>query len=133
MTTIVVAAAVIEENGRYLLTRRQPGVHLEGLWEFPGGKCDVGESHAGCLVREIREELAVAATVGEELLATVHAYPDRHVELHFLRCTIAGAPLPQLGQEMRWATPEELPTLPFPPADAELIRLLCGASGTGHT
>ena len=129
MTTIVVAAAVIEKDDRFLLTRRQQGVHLAGFWEFPGGKCEPGESHGACLAREIREELDVEASVGEELLATAHAYPDRRVELHFLRCDIAGAPVPQLGQEMRWVPRDELPLLPFPTADAELIRLLCRTPG----
>ena len=64
MITIVVAAAVIERDDRFLLTRRQRGVHLEGYWEFPGGKCEPGETHAACLVREIREELGVEAAVG---------------------------------------------------------------------
>jgi len=124
MITIVVAAAVIEQQDRFLLTRRQPGVHLEGYWEFPGGKCEPGESHRACLAREIREELDVQAAVGEELMTTVHAYPDREVELHFLRCDIVGAPAPQLGQEMRWVPRTELASLPFPPADAELVRRL---------
>jgi len=123
--TIVVAAAVIERDDRFLLTRRQKGVHLEGHWEFPGGKCEPGESHQACLAREIREELDVMAAVGDELMTTVHAYPDRKVELHFLRCDIVGAPAPQLGQEMRWVPRGELASLPFPPADAEFVRLLC--------
>ena len=126
MTTIVVAAAVIEKDDRFLLTRRQQGVHLAGFWEFPGGKCEPGESHGACLAREIREELGVEASVGQELLATAHAYPDRRVELHFLRCAIVGAPVPQLGQEMRWVPRAELALLPLPPADEELTRLLCG-------
>jgi 8-oxo-dGTP diphosphatase len=130
MTVIVVAAAVIERDDRFLLTRRQRGVHLEGLWEFPGGKCEPGESHDACLARELREELDVDATVGEELLVTAHAYPDRRVELHFLRCAIVGTPAPQLGQEMRWVRRDELAGLPFPPADTELIRLLGGTSKT---
>ena len=58
MTTLVVAAAIVERDGRYLVTRRQQGVHLAGHWEFPGGKCDPGETLAGCLARELREELA---------------------------------------------------------------------------
>ena len=128
MITVVVAAAVIERDDRFLLTRRQRGVHLEGYWEFPGGKCGPGETHAACLVREIREELGVEAAVGREVLATSHAYPDRHVELHFLRCDVGGAPAPQLGQEMRWVAREELASLAFPPADAELIRLLNGTA-----
>jgi mutator protein MutT len=124
VTTLVVAAAVVERHGRYLITRRQKGVHLEGHWEFPGGKCEPGEPLAVCMARELREELAVDATVGAELLATSHDYPERRVELHFLACTIAGEPVPQQGQEMRWVARHELPAFRFPPADDELIALL---------
>jgi 8-oxo-dGTP diphosphatase len=124
MTAIVVTAAVVERDGRFLVTRRQQGVHLEGYWEFPGGKCDPGESLGECLARELREELDVAARVGEEIFTTSHAYPDRRVELHFLRCELESEPRPQLGQEMRWVAREELASLKFPPADAELIRIL---------
>jgi len=128
MTTIVVAAAVIERDDRFLVTRRQKGVHLEGHWEFPGGKCDAGETLDACLARELWEELKVAAEAGIELYATTHTYVDRQVELHFLRCDISGEPLPQQGQEMRWVTRAELAGLQFPPADAELIEILsrCG-------
>jgi 8-oxo-dGTP diphosphatase len=124
MTTIVVTAAVVERDGRFLVTRRQKGVHLEGFWEFPGGKCDADETHADCLARELREELDATARIGVEIVTITHAYPDRQVELHFLRCELEGEPRPQLGQDMRWVTREELTTLEFPPADAELIRLL---------
>ena len=122
--TIVVTAAVIRREDRFFVTRRQQGVHLEGLWEFPGGKCDAGESLAACLVRELREELDVAATVGAEIFATTHTYPERSVELHFMRCTIDGEPQSILGQEIRWVPREDLKSLQFPPADAELIPLL---------
>jgi 8-oxo-dGTP diphosphatase len=121
---IIVAAAIVERDGRFLLTRRQKGVHLEGFWEFPGGKCDANETLPHCLRRELREELDVDATVGEEILTVTHEYPDRAVELHFMRCEIAGEPKPQLGQEMRWVPREALSTLEFPPADAKLIRTL---------
>jgi len=124
VTTLVVAAAVVERNGRFLVTRRQPGVHLEGQWEFPGGKCEPGETASACAARELLEELNVSVRVGAEMLATAHDYPDRRVELHFLQCEIDGDPVPQLGQQMRWVTREELAELSFPPADAELIRLL---------
>ena len=124
MNDIVVTAAVIDRDGRLLVTRRQKGVHLEGYWEFPGGKCDAGESLEACLARELREELDVEANVGAEIFTTTHTYPDRRVELHFLRCELNGEPRPQVGQEMRWVGREELATLEFPPADAELIRLL---------
>ena len=124
MTTIVVTAAVIERDGTLLVTRRQAGVHLEGYWEFPGGKCDAGETLDACLVRELREELDVGARVGEEIFTTTHAYPERRVELHFFRCELSGEPRPQLGQEMRWVRRDELHELEFPPADEELIRVL---------
>ena len=124
ISTIVVTAAVIEQNGRFLVTKRQRGVHLEGLWEFPGGKCDASEDLRSCLVRELKEELAVAAQVGAEILTTTHAYDDRRVELHFMSCELLGNPMPEVGQQIRWVTRAELATLQFPPADVELIRLL---------
>ena len=129
MKTIVVTAAVIEHDGRLLVTRRLKGTHLEGYWEFPGGKCDPGETHADCLTRELREELAVPAAVGEEMLAVTHRYPDRVIELHFFRCRLSGTPVPQLGQEMRWVTRRELASLPLPPADADLVELLTRDEG----
>jgi mutator protein MutT len=121
---IVVTAAVIERDGRYLVTRRLKGTHLAGFWEFPGGKCDDGETLAACLTREIVEELAVEARVVEKIHNVAHAYPDRIVELHFFRCVLSGEPRPVLGQEMCWVRRADLPTLDFPPADAELIRML---------
>jgi 8-oxo-dGTP diphosphatase len=124
MIRLVVTAAVIERDGRFLVTRRQNGTHLAGLWEFPGGKCHDGEALAACMAREIHEELAVEAVVGDEILQASHQYDDRHVELHFLRCKLRGQPSPALGQEMRWVSRAELTTLEFPPADAELIELL---------
>jgi mutator protein MutT len=124
VNSIVVTAAVVDRGGRFLVTRRPKGVHLEGYWEFPGGKCDAGESLDACLARELREELDVEARVGEEVFTTTHTYADRRVELHFLRCELHGEPRPQIGQDMRWVGRDELATLEFPPADTELIRLL---------
>lgn len=124
MITVVVTAAVIERHGSYLVTRRQTGVHLEGYWEFPGGKCEAGESLEACLRRELREELGSEASIGSELLAVTHDYPDRRIELHFLACDLRGAPTPLLGQEMRWVQANELRSLQFPPADDELISFL---------
>ena len=123
---IVVTAAVIERDGCFLITRRQKGVHLEGYWEFPGGKCDAGETLADCLKRELREELAVEAAIEDEIFTTTHSYPDRAVELHFFRCALLGEPEPQIGQQMRWVRREELRRLAFPPADTALIDLLSG-------
>jgi len=121
---VVVAAAIVERDGRFLLTRRLQGTHLAGAWEFPGGKCEPGESLEACLERELMEELAVECVVGRSILVTRHAYAERTVELHFFAAALSGDPVPQLGQEMRWASRAELGTLTFPEADRELIQLL---------
>jgi 8-oxo-dGTP diphosphatase len=126
METLLVAAAVIERDDRFLVTRRQKGVHLEGFWEFPGGKCDAGETLTACLARELREELDVDARIGAEVLTVAHTYPERSVELHFFRCEMIGDPRPLLDQEMRWVGREDLASLEFPPADTELIAALTG-------
>jgi mutator protein MutT len=121
---MVVVAAVIEQDGRFLLTRRLEGTHLSGLWEFPGGKCEPGESLEECLRREIQEELGVTADVHEEIVTTEHEYPERTVRLHFLRCHLAGPPQAVLGQEMLWVTRSELRSLPLPEADRALVEAL---------
>ena len=121
---IVVAAAVVERDGTFLLTRRLKGTHLAGTWEFPGGKCEPSESPENCLVREIQEELAAGVRVGDRILVTRHVYPERTVELHFFRAALLDSPVPQIGQEMRWVPREELASLELPEADADLIRLL---------
>lgn len=120
----VVVAAVIEDADRFLVTRRQAGVHLEGLWEFPGGKIDDRETHSDALRREIHEELDADVEVGDLVLATTHVYPEKTVTLYFYRCRLVGTPRPLLGQEMRWVPRPELKTLGFPAADEALISLL---------
>lgn len=124
MKPVVVAAAVVERDGMFLLTRRLKGTHLEGAWEFPGGKCEQGETPEACLVREIDEELGTGIVIGERLLVTRHAYPERAVELHFFRVALTGEPSPRIGQQMRWVPRAELAALEFPDADAELVRML---------
>jgi mutator protein MutT len=121
---IVVTAAVIRRGDEFFVTRRHEGVHLEGFWEFPGGKCDGGESLEDCLRREIREELNADIVVGGKILECAHEYPTRVVELHFFECELKGEPSPMLGQEMRWVKRAELRSLQFPPADDELIARL---------
>ena len=121
---VIVTAAVVPRGDAFLVTRRPRGAHLEGFWEFPGGKCDPGEALDDCLRREILEELDCAATVHQELYAVAHAYDDRIVELHFFHCTLEGTPRPVLGQDMRWVARGDLRSLSFPPADAELIAML---------
>jgi 8-oxo-dGTP diphosphatase len=123
-STVVVAAAIVERDGRFLMARRLKGTHLEGLWEFPGGKVDAGESLEACLARELAEELGVEGTVGRLRFSTAHEYPARRVELHFFDCAIAGEPRPLLGQELRWVSRGELAALPLPEADAGLVALL---------
>ena len=122
----MVAAAVIRRDDEYFVTRRQAGVHLEGYWEFPGGKCEEGETLQACLCREIREELDAPVRVGGEILAVAHEYPERVVELRFFECELLAEPRAVLGQEMRWVARGELGSLEFPPADAELLQVLAG-------
>jgi len=124
VTRTLVVAAVIAREDRFLVTRRQHGVHLAGFWEFPGGKVADGESHTAALCREIREELDVDIVVRDLVLETSHQYPDRVVTLFFYRCDLIGTPRPMIGQEMAWVARGELPSLSFPPADDELIRRL---------
>jgi 8-oxo-dGTP diphosphatase len=127
---LVVVAAVIERDGAFLVTQRPEGTHLAGMWEFPGGKIASGESHCEGLAREIREELDAEVDVGGLVFETTHAYADRTVSLHFYQCTLRGTPRPVLGQSMQWVPRASLPSLDFPPADAELIRALTDDGGS---
>ena len=120
----IVTAAVVERDGRLLVTRRLEGTHLAGCWEFPGGKCEGGEAPEPCLERELREELGVESTVGPEIHRTLYTYGGKVLDLRFFRCEIAGEPRPLLGQEVRWVARAGLRDLRFPPADAELVEML---------
>jgi mutator protein MutT len=123
---VVVVAAVIERDDAFLLTLRPAGTHLEGHWEFPGGKCHFSETHIEALRRELHEELDIAARVGVRVYSVTHTYPERTVELHFYACDFEGDPKPMLGQQIRWVPRDELGALVFPEADAELIEQLRG-------
>lgn len=125
---VVVAAAIVERDGAFLLTRRLEGTHLAGAWEFPGGKCHDGETLEQCLRRELREELDVDAEVGPEVFAVRHAYPHKTVQLYFFDCRLIGEPRPVLGQEMRWVPRAELHALRFPEADRDLVARLSAGS-----
>jgi 8-oxo-dGTP diphosphatase len=126
---IVVVAAVIEQNGRFLVSRRLQDTHLAGCWEFPGGKVHDGESHEDALQREIAEELSTGISGLRRIFHTSHAYPERTVELHFYRGVLTGQPNAALGQELRWISREDFASLEFPPADAELIANLQRENG----
>jgi mutator protein MutT len=129
---VVVVAAVIEVEDRFLVTKRQHGVHLAGFWEFPGGKVHDREMHEAALRREMREELDADVVVGEQVFEIVHDYPERSVALHFYRCRLLGAPTPLLGQEMTWVPRETLHTLAFPDADRELLAILTTTFNPPH-
>ncbi len=126
---IEVAAALIQdEAGRYLITQRRRGSHLEGLWEFPGGKQEAGESPAAALGRELVEELGATFRVGEKFATVTWEYPDRTVVLHFYRCTLeAGTIEPRESQSMAWVAADRLGEFDFPPADRSLIARLQSA------
>lgn len=121
---IEVVAAVIEREGRILIARRPAALHLGGLWEFPGGKRQPGETPEAALVREIREELDAAVTVGELLDDVEWTYPEKTVRLLFFRCALDDEPRAAEGQEIAWVAPADLDRYEFPPADGSLVARL---------
>lgn len=122
---IEVAAAVILQHGRLLITLRRPDVPQGGRWEFPGGKRLPREGLATCLRRELREELGVEIEVGPKLATVEHVYPDSAVRLHFYRCQLrAGVPKPLGCEAVRWVRPAELGRYRFPEADRAFIQAL---------
>jgi mutator protein MutT len=121
----VTAGLIRDEGGRYLITRRGAGSHLEGLWEFPGGKREVGETLEECLRRELTEELGGDFMVGERVETVTWQYPDKTIVLHFFRCRLAGGEIaPQERQAHAWVEPARLGDYAFPPADRELLSRL---------
>ena len=126
MTKVVeVAAGLILHNGRYLIAKRRTGVHLAGLWEFPGGKREEGETLEECLQRELFEELSIRIAMPVPFQIITHEYSEKTVELHFFRCAIeAGEARPVDCAEIRWVYPYELAQYQFPPADRPVIEAL---------
>ncbi len=122
---IDVAAALIFRNGKVLITQRHAEAHLGGLWEFPGGKREPDETFEQCLVREIREELAVEISVGKLFETITHAYPEMTVHLKFFACEqIRGKPQPLGCAALKWVNKSELKDYEFPAADARLLEKL---------
>ena len=121
---IVAAAALLDPDGRVLLSQRPPGKTLAGLWEFPGGKIEPGERPEETLIRELREEIGIE--VAEPCLAPLtfasHAYPDFHLLMPLYVCRRwEGTATPLEGQVLKWVRPREMRAFPMPPADAPLI------------
>lgn len=122
---IQVAAGLLCRKGLYLITRRKRGAHLGGLWEFPGGKREDGESLEECLRREVREELGIEITAPAFFRVVRYTYPEKSVELHFFHCGIeAGEPVPLGCEEVRWVAPADLGSFEFPAADRTLLEAL---------
>jgi 8-oxo-dGTP diphosphatase len=124
--TIRVVAAVIAEDGRYLVTQRRPGAVLPLLWEFPGGKVEPGETDAEALRREVRHRVGVEVTAGARISSVSHAYEHYTVELHLYDCRIEGGQPAALNvHQFRWVESHEFDRLPFTPADeASMTKLL---------
>lgn len=123
----VVAAALVDAAGRVLVAQRPPGKSLAGLWEFPGGKIEPGETPVAALVRELAEELGIAVDPAAlaPLTFVSHAYPDFHLlMLLYVVRAWTGEPAGQQGQPLRWGTVDELAALPMPPADLPLLAAL---------
>ena len=129
---VVVAAALVDADGRVLVSQRPEGRSLAGLWEFPGGKVEAGERPEAALIRELAEELGIA--VAEACLAPLtfasHAYPDMHLLMPLYICRRwEGIAQPREGQALKWLRPRDLRSVPMPPADAPLIPALVDLLG----
>jgi 8-oxo-dGTP diphosphatase len=124
---LVAAAALIDTEGRVLLAQRPPGKSLAGLWEFPGGKVEEGESPEVALIRELREELGI--DTWQSCLAPLtfasHAYENFHLLMPLFACRRwQGIPQPREGQVLAWVRPAAMRDYPMPPADLPLIPIL---------
>ena len=122
---IEVSAALIFRNEKLLITQRHANAHLGGLWEFPGGKCEAGETFEQCLIRELREELGIAVRIGNLFEEITHVYPDKSVRLRFFFCDlIDGEPKAIDCAAVKWISKSELGHYEFPAADARLLNRL---------
>ena len=124
---VLVAAGLVFRGGRLLITQRPAGGHLAGLWEFPGGKLEPGETWEAGLRRELREELGVEVEVGRLFCEVHHAYPEKRVHLQFYICRLVdGEPRPLGCPSLEWVTAAELERFAFPEADRVLLEKLPG-------
>jgi mutator protein MutT len=122
---IEVAAGLVFHEGRLLITQRLPGEHLGGLWEFPGGKRELGEAIKDCLRRELAEELSIVVRVGKLLTQVEHSYSERTVQLKFFRCSLESGEPQAIGcKAFAWVRAGELAAYEFPPADTQLLARL---------
>lgn len=125
---IDVSAALIFHEGKLLIARRQADSHLGGLWEFPGGKREPGETFEQCLAREIREELGMDISVGELFEDVTHAYESKTVHLKFFLCQwIRGGPEALGCAAFQWISQNQLRDYSFPAADARLLEKLAAS------
>jgi len=129
-TPVEVAVAVLRRGGdaRILARRRRPDEKLPGLWEFPGGKVEAGETPAEAAAREVCEEMGAAPEGLRLLRVQEHDYPDRRVRIHVYEGTFAHDPAPPDGAAWAWVTPAELARLPVPPANRKIVDDLAGDS-----
>ena len=124
---LVAAVALVDEDNRVLLQQRPEGKAMAGLWEFPGGKVEQGETPEQALIREMREELAIDIT--ETCLAPFsfasHAYEDFHLLMPLYLCRRwQGRPSAREGQSLKWLRPLRMTDYPMPPADLPLVAML---------
>jgi mutator protein MutT len=118
-------AVIWNQSGQILIDKRKVGGALGGLWEFPGGKIEAGETVADCIVREIREELAIEITVGEHLISIEHTYLTFQITLIVHHCNyISGTPQPIESDEILWVEVSDLNKYEFPAANIAIIRAI---------
>ena len=124
---VIGVGVVINSAGDVLIDQRLEEGLLGGMWEFPGGKQEPGESIEACIERELQEELAIAVTVGEQLISVDHAYSHKKLRFVVHLCDwVSGEPQPLASQQVRWVRPEELKDYAFPAANARIIEALLG-------